>query len=141
MTIKIVSLNIRHGGGKRIAALADWLDKENSSVLVLSEWRQNTAGHNIRERFINLGYDTFSPSRAALKRNTVLLAARDAVESREITPLGTPAGDLMLVGTRPDVRIVGCYFPNGPAKETFFKECIALAQKDLDSPLVFVGDF
>jgi hypothetical protein len=50
MAIRIVSLNIRHGGGKRISDLTDWLVTKAPSAVVLSEWRHNAPGQRIRQR-------------------------------------------------------------------------------------------
>jgi len=39
--MKIVTLNIRHGGGKRIHQILDHLDKYHSDIIVLTEYREN----------------------------------------------------------------------------------------------------
>ena len=77
MGIRIVSLNIQHGGGKRIARLADWLLTKKPSVVVLPEWRNNVSGQQIRERLADNGYRTGAAARAAPKVNSIFFAAKD----------------------------------------------------------------
>lgn len=84
MTIRIVSLNIQHGGGKRISRLADWIATTNPSAVVLPEWRNNASGKIIRDRLTENGFRTVATTRATPKINSVLLAAIDLSESREV---------------------------------------------------------
>ena len=39
--MKIVSLNVRHGGGSRLVSIIDRLKQYNSDVIVLTEFRNN----------------------------------------------------------------------------------------------------
>jgi exodeoxyribonuclease III len=141
MTVRIVSLNIRHGGGKRIAGLADWLATKNPSVVVLPEWRNNVWGQQIRERLTDGGLQTSATARATSKINSVLLAAIGLTESQEVTPPGSMVGDLIMINLVQGMQILGCYFPQRLAKAPFFHQCIQVAQKNPDLPLVMIGDF
>jgi hypothetical protein len=58
MTIRIVSLNIQQGGGKRTGPIADWLTTKTTSAVVLPEWRNNTSGQCIRKRLTGSGFQT-----------------------------------------------------------------------------------
>jgi len=75
MSVRIVSLNIQHGGGKRIDRLSDWLATKSPSVVVLPEWRNNVGGQRIRKRLADSGFQTVATARATSKINSVLLAA------------------------------------------------------------------
>jgi exonuclease III len=141
MGIRIVSLNIQHGGGKRIARLADWLLTKKPSVVVLPEWRNNVSGQQIRERLADNGYRTGAAARAAPKVNSIFFAAKDLTQSRRVTPSTSPAGDLVLIDLIQGIQILGCYFPQRQAKTPFFEHCIRLAKTTPDVPFVMIGDF
>src|SRR5665647_593198 len=111
MAIRIVSLNIQHGGGKRVIRLADWIATMEPSVVVIPEWRNNAPGKIIRDRLTTNGFRTVATTRATTKINSVLVAAIDLSESREVTPSTSQAGDLMLIDLIQGVQILGCYFP------------------------------
>jgi exonuclease III len=141
MTIRIISLNIQQGGGSRIARLTDWLARKNPSVVVLSEWRNNVGGQQIRDRLTNSGLQTIPASRTTPKINRVLLAATDLTGSQVVTPPGSTVGDLIMISLAQGIQILGCYFPQRLAKAPFFQRCIQLAQTKPDVPLIIVGDF
>jgi exonuclease III len=141
MAIRIVSLNIQHGGGKRIAHLGDWLAAKNPTVVVLPEWRDNAAGQQIAARLTDIGFRTVSAPRARSRANSVLLAARDIIGTQEITPRDSVKGDLILIKLEQRINVAGCYFPLGKAKAPFFQKCIEIAQKNSDMPFLVIGDF
>jgi exonuclease III len=138
--MRIVSLNIRHGGGNRISRLADWIETIDPSVVVIPEWRNNGSGKILRDRLTEAGFRTVATARATTKINSVLLAAIGLTESREVTPPTSPAGDLILIDLIQGVQILGCYFPQRKTKASFFQQCIHLAQENPDVPFVMIGD-
>jgi len=141
MGFRIVSLNIRHGGGKRIAQLAHWLMTKSPNVMVLPEWRNDTAGRCALEILKDSGFRTIATSQENPKRNSVLLAAINLTEMQVSTPPHSASGDLILIETAEQVRILGCYFPQGQAKASFFRKCIEVGSQNHDRPLVLIGDF
>jgi len=138
--LRILSLNIRQGGGKRIAQLAQWLLSKSPTVVVLPEWRNNAAGRQLIEVLKDGGFTTYAVMREEAKRNSLLVAAIDFIKSEDITPFNAPAGDLHLMETAGGVRIVGCYFPQSYAKAPFFHQCVQIASTNRDVPLVIIGD-
>lgn len=139
--MRILSLNIYHGGGKRTAQLADWLLAKGASVLVLPEWRDNASGRHLRDRLVARGFHTIAAMQRRSNSNSVLLAAIDCASSWKVTPPNSMAGDLILVEIQNRVRILGCYFPQRQAKAPFFRQCIELAADNCDLPFVMIGDF
>lgn len=75
---RIVSLNIRQGGGSRIEQLASRLLGYDAEILVITEFRCNKAGGDLKERLRCAGYAISHPDTAA-HLNTVLIAARQPV--------------------------------------------------------------
>jgi len=140
MGIRIVSLNIRHGGGSRTAQLVDWIVSKNPDVVILPEWRNNASGQRIRDVLAKTGLTAIVAARGQSAANSVLLAAGDITGSWEVTPANSTAGDLILVETAKQIRILGCYFPQGLAKKSFFEQCVEVAAKNHDLPFVIIGD-
>jgi exonuclease III len=138
MVTRIVSLNIRQGGGKRIAALADWIAAKMPSAVILPEWRNNNSGQYIRQRFTEGGFATSTPTRSS-HSNSILLAAVGLADSLEVTPPGSAAGDLMLVEIA-GIKLLGCYFPQRDAKAPFFRQCIRVARTHEHAPFLMIGD-
>jgi exodeoxyribonuclease III len=136
---RIVSLNIRHGGGGRANRLADWIIGQAPFAAVVTEWRDNASGQQIRSSFSSAGLDSFSTGRGP-RINTTLLAARSFAYSEIITPPNSFKGDLVLM--RLDrLAILGCYFPQRMAKAVFFERCMEIALRESLQPLLVIGDF
>src|SRR5262249_51531325 len=108
MGIRIVSLNIQHGGGGRTAHLADWIVSKNPDVVILPEWRNNASEQRIREVLATTGLTTIVAARGQSAANSVLLAAADITGSWEVTPANSTAGELILVEIANQIRILGC---------------------------------
>jgi exonuclease III len=138
--LRIVSLNIHQGGGKRIAQLAQWLLSKRPSVVFLQEWRNDNAGRQLTEKLKEDGLKIDSP-REKSKRNSVLVTAVGIANSQNVTPLNSAAGDLVLIEITNGIRILECYFPQSHAKAPFFHQCIQTASENRDVPLVIIGDF
>jgi exodeoxyribonuclease III len=142
--MKIVSLNIQHGGGKRIAGLSEWLETMKPSAVVLPEWRNNPPGLKIRDWLTGIGFRTIAAERATRDERSqitsLLLAATDLVGSADVTPQYSEAGDLIVGQMEQGIQLLGCYFPQRLAKVPFFKQCIQIAKSKADTPLVMMGD-
>src|SRR5882757_9731747 len=115
---RIVSLNIRHGGGNRTNKLVDWIARQRPFAAVITEWRDNASGQQIRNGLLSSELRSFSAARDR-KINSVLLAARNLTRTEIATPPNSPIGDLTLMGLD-GISIVGCYFPQRIAKSPFF---------------------
>ncbi|SIO52302.1 Endonuclease/Exonuclease/phosphatase family protein [Bradyrhizobium erythrophlei] len=137
---RIVSLNLRHGGGRRIASLTDWLLSKSPSAVIATEWRNNAPGQHLRNRLTLNGLESILASPATPQMNTVLLAARGTVSSKAATPLNSPVGELVSISMVDGVSILGCYFPQRMAKSPFFRRCIEMAASNSHRPFVMIGD-
>jgi exonuclease III len=136
---RILSLNLRHGGGSRANLLIDWIASKAPFVAVLTEWRENASGRLIKDGLTRAGLSSVSAPRGP-KINTALLASRDLTRCEIFTPTNSPVGDLALM-TIDGINILGCYFPQRKAKGPFFKRCMDAAAEASHSPLLAIGDF
>ena len=82
---RIVSLNIRSGGGTRAAHLCEYLDQLDPDTVLLAEWRDNVSGRV----FANWAEDR-GMSHAGLTdgctANGVFLASSDPFATESATP-------------------------------------------------------
>jgi exodeoxyribonuclease III len=140
MTIRIISLNVQNGGGKRTHRIADWLATQHASAVILPEWRNNISGERISNRLTEIGFQTVAAARRS-SENSLLLAAIDLTKSWEVMPPSSMRGGLVLIELIQGIKLLGCYFPQRQAKAPFFERCIQLAQETSDVPFVMIGDF
>jgi len=138
--MRILSLNIRHGGGLRAQVLPDWTLSRAPDVVVLSEWRNNAIGQRILSAFENEGFIMATASRSHSRANGLLLAAKQAFESRRLTLPDSEKGELLRAEIPYGFGMLAAYFPNLQAKEPFFRLCIDEASRSLELPLLLVGD-
>jgi exonuclease III len=137
--LQIVSLNIRHGGGRRSRSILDWIAARSADVIVLPEWRDSTAGNLVRRGLESAGFDV-SPAFARTKQNGILIAAKEPCSFYRLTPASSERGELLSVELASGWRLLAAYFPQGNAKAPFFKACTEEAQSSNASPFVLIGD-
>jgi hypothetical protein len=77
--LKLLSWNIRHGGGKRIANIIDRIIGHNPDIAVLPEFRHGAGGDRLREALHRHGLPYQVASAAPEKANGVLVASRTMV--------------------------------------------------------------
>jgi exonuclease III len=136
---RIISLNLRHGGGARISQITEWLVSKSPSTVIATEWRNNIPGQILRNRLSVDGLTSTVADTATSQSNTVSLAKSGVHHSETITPPNSLAGGLVFAGGE-GFNILGCYFPQGLAKAPFFHRCIEIAKQYARLPLVMVGD-
>ncbi len=145
--MKILSLNIQHGGGSirqagaaRAHALLAWTLGHAPDIVVLSEWRDNTVGQGFLSIFREEGFTTATATRPVSGANGVLIAARQALDARRITPSDSERGELLVAELSDGFRMLAAYFPICHAKAPFFRVCIAEAARARKVPFLLIGD-
>lgn len=76
---RIVSLNIRHGGGKQIGKLTARLLAYDADVLIITEF-QLRKGSGLTQALKAEGYNTTHPQNVDPERNTVSIASRPSID-------------------------------------------------------------
>lgn len=134
----MICLNIRAGGGARVAALLRYLDRHDAHTVVLTEWRDNRCGQEFAAwaEARGMQHAAFADGGTA---NGVFIASRDAFTACTMTPGGTSPGVLALVRFR-ELRLLACYFPQLKAKAPFFARCAEIAARHAAQPLLLLGD-
>jgi exodeoxyribonuclease-3 len=140
--VRIVTLNLRHGGGARTDAIIAALVRHEADVLVLSEFRANDSGRRVRDRLREAGYPHWADGSPPVRTNSVGIASR--VPFADIAlPLGESANRHRIVEVAVHGLTLGAvYFPLNAAKVTFWREeFLPLAAARFGQPYVFVGDW
>ena len=138
--MKILSLNIRHGGGMQSQALLDWTLGHAPDVVLFPEWRDNAGGLAMLEAFKASGLKTATACRQGPKANGILVAARGSLDSRRVTPEDSEGGELLLADLSLGYRVLAAYFPQENRKKPFFHCCIEEASSAFEVPFLLIGD-
>ena len=75
--MRLVTLNLRHGGKRHTASVLECLLAHRADVLVLTEFRGNAEGDALREGLCGGGLRHQAVSPAEPRRNSILIAARE----------------------------------------------------------------
>jgi exodeoxyribonuclease III len=134
---KIVSLNVRSGGGRRGGAICQFLDSYQPEIVVITEWQESTAGNSFIEWSVSRSMHYASLNG---KPNGVYVAAREPFHFESMTPEGEFTGALLLVRF-PLWSLLACYFPQMYSKSYFFSKCLETAIAHEKHPFAIIGDF
>jgi exonuclease III len=135
---RVVALNIRAGGGKRIPAIRHFLQSHDPDVVVLTEWRDNRGGGVLREWAVSRGMECATLNDGATPNGT-FLAARNAFSIESKTPPGARPGVLMQLRAA-KWMMLACYFPQREAKAPFFDAALRISIAHQTVPFLLVGD-
>lgn len=139
--MRVVTLNVRHGGGRRVAAICDALQAHAADVVVLTEFRENSSGLLIKQALRQGGYQHFASSAPLARTNGVFMASRVAFEQEAACP-NVPRGSWRWLECRFDrFTIVGLYFPIGVPKLPFWDYLLAEVSRRAGDAILLVGDF
>ncbi|MBX2817105.1 MAG: endonuclease/exonuclease/phosphatase family protein [Saprospiraceae bacterium] len=133
--MKVLSWNIRQGGGRRVAGICHYLRSTAAHIIVLSEYRNNDAGLVIRKRMLESGYLHQVTHDERTGKNGVCIFSRLPFEATRYAGLDHGHG-LLLLDLGP-IRIFGAYLPH-KKKHSLFKPIYDRVTKD--EHLVLVGD-
>ncbi|OBI55682.1 exonuclease III [Mycolicibacterium fortuitum] len=137
MTIRIATLNIRHGGSKFGAALTARLLGYDADLLVVTEFRANAAGTALVATLERAGYTTTHPM-ADPKQNTVLIASRTPIDRAAPFTRDLPARHLWCAEFDGTI-ICGVYLPQAHEKLPYWEALIDRARRSgVD---LLIGDF
>lgn len=119
--MRLLTLNIRHGGGTRQRELTAFLAATEADVVVLTEYRANDVGLALRTAMREQGLQFQEASCNDPKVNSVCVASR-----RPFRVLNVPAGvddelHRVLAIDLNGVRVAGVYFPQNEAKRAVFR--------------------
>lgn len=139
--MKIVTLNIRHGGGTRAQKILSYLEAQDADVIVLTEFRENANADIFRSELGSAGYKSFASASIAPKENSVCIASRFPFVPRTYPNLKPKHLHRVMSAHFEHLTVFGVYFPQNQAKAEVFEFFINQAHESQDEPHLIVGDF
>lgn len=136
---KLISWNIQQGGGTRIASIARALSKEKANCIVLSEFKNNDSGQQLRNFLMKAGYKIQLVHQAPSTINSVLIASNIPVDSRLHFDADNNFPHAIIEAVYPAFRIFGLYLPHKKKHQLF----PYLLEKILEdkTPVIIAGDY
>lgn len=136
--MRLVTLNIRHGGGTRVGLVAAYIADRAADAVVVTEFRRGPRGDALIEALAGAGYRDHHRTRAEPGANSVLVATK--ARSRRIRLEVSPADRDRIVCIELDgLRIVGVYFNLLRAKASLF-DFLLSRPPALGADCVVLGD-
>lgn len=137
--MKVVALNIRHGGGDRVSVILDAINSHEADTIVLTEFRENKNSGKIRNALFKDGYIFQFSGSIEPKLNSVFIASKTAF---------VPKSDILSPGLRhriigaqfADLLLLGFYFPGKNEKEPVFSELYDVFHGSINEPVLALGD-
>jgi exodeoxyribonuclease III len=129
--LKLATLNIQHGGGKRIAPIAEFLQDLKSDVLILTEY--HLADKDLSKKLMEFGYQYQVAGSQQAKENSVLIASKESFSTLEASQRITSV-------KLKDFTLFGVYFPQGNEKLPVY-EMLKSEIKEAGTTVLVLGDF
>jgi len=139
--LRLLTLNIRHGGGTRSAAIVDAIIESDPDVIVLTEFRENASGATIRAELAERGWLHQASSKPPVRTNGVVIAARvPLAASTEVVDV--PGGRCRWLECKLGcVSLIGVYLPLSARKLPYWAWLMDRAHERVGSHCMILGDF
>ena len=139
--MRVLTWNIRAGGGVRIPRIAAALAAQEADVLVLTEYRDGPSGPPLREALASLGYRWMTAHRPPPGRNGVLIASRRPIREHGPVDPSLPEPWRLLRTSIGRIQLFGAYMPNLRAKIPYWEALIASLSSHGEASAMAIGDF
>lgn len=137
--MRIVSLNIRHGGGDRAERLAALLMSLRPDVVVLTEFRLGHSGDLILNQLARSGLRQVASAARLLRQNSVCVIANRSFQRIELPALDHHEHRLLACDFG-DMQLLASYFPQLSDKRAVFEFIRAKGLPYLGTRGVVIGD-
>jgi len=136
--LKILSWNIRQGGGSRVSKICDALIQYGAQIVILSEFRNNKSGDLIRKYLLKAGYLYQTISGSTGNTNSVAIFSKLECEHL-LFPSSDPEYPHNVIAARYKAfTVYGMYLPH-KKKHVLFD--FLLSEIDKDDSCILAGDF
>lgn len=151
LLMKLLSWNIRHGGGKRTHEIVSAICNHDPDVVALSEYR-TAPGVSLYRMLAGEGWTHVESTTPSGRDNGICVVSRTPLQRRPSPPVppenavrwldadlpafGFGVGVLHIVGSAPKLNE-----RRGDAKARFWEAVLSTAQTRHDTPFIFIGDF
>ena len=142
--MRIATLNIRQGGGKRVVGLTSFVSALNPDCLLLTECRNNQSGNELREQLSHLGFSYQTELSGDPRINQLRWFSKHPFEVMRLTA-SRPESDRLeqrVIGIElAGLSLIGVYFPQRKLKAPFFEYLLSSFNADQIGDAMLVGDF
>ncbi len=138
--MKIMTFNIRQGGGNRFDSIINSIKTHNPDVLVLTEFRENKNSKKFRDEFAQLGFISSAVATIEKGLNTVFVASKTAFVPETFHKELSDQGHRLLLVHFEEITIAGVYFGQKAEKEVLFN-FINNASLFYNPKSLIIGDF
>ncbi len=118
--MKLLSLNIQHGGKTRVDLLLQRVLSHEAEVVVLTEFHQEATGEKITSVLGKAGYHCRSTTGVLPKTNTVLIASRLPFVTIPLPGLAAEDNARALLARFEGFSVLGVYFAQKEEKRSLF---------------------
>jgi exodeoxyribonuclease III len=139
--MKIVTLNVQHGGGNRVSPILAYLTSLHADVIVLTEFRENSNAQKLRSGLAAMGLPHFAGASAAPRENTVCIFSRQPFLPRTYSELSLDDRRRLISAHFESMTIYGVYFALNDAKASLFEFLTQGRHDPTDAVHFMVGDF
>lgn len=142
--MRLLTLNLRHGGGRRASELLRYLLGQRADVLVLSEFRANPPGAMLRAELAAAGFTHQVATARQPRINHLLIASRYPLRREYPAPLRVDRLRLCTVrvaAPEGGLSLVAAHLPNFDAKQPHWDALLHLAAEQPRTPRLLLGDF
>jgi exonuclease III len=136
--MKVLSLNVRGGGGKRWGAILEFVDKHDPDIAVFTEWRRDAASVPLKA-WASMRRLQWVGACDGATANGLAVAAKTSFDWVSVTPRRDSVGT-MLRAEMGGWTMLAAYFPQGTAKHPYFDVIRDLTQECIGRPLLTLGD-
>lgn len=135
----ITTWNLQHGGGSRIKRILSTLGELKTDILVLTEFRNNADGNQIKIGLAHMGFPNLYVTESEPKLNSVLIACRESYTSQTFPELGNHSQRVIKVATK-NFTLFGTYFPGKDEKKHIFDFLVKYTTKNPNEKIIITGD-
>jgi len=139
--MRILTWNIRAGGGVRVPGILAALAAHDADVLVLTEYRDGDAGTRLRAGLMEAGHRFITRTVPPAPRNGVLIAARYRFREHGAVSATLPEPWRMVDVSFGRLRVSGVYMPNLRAKVPYWRALIDTLGPRAGGSSLALGDF
>lgn len=139
--MKIMTFNIRHGGGTRGNQILESVLSHNPDTVVFTEYRENKNGLFLRNSLAANGYLAFSCSSIKPKENSVAIASKAPFVATTFPLELEKHSQRALLASFEGLSILGVYFAQNQDKRPLFDFINDRSKEVFEVNGVVIGDF
>ena len=136
--MKILSWNIRQGGGTRHVKILKAIQEIKPDIIALNEWHNNAVGIQIRSSLLRLGFQFQITSAAPSSVNSAFIASKHPCSSSLFKGIDKEYSNNVVVARFEAFDLYSVYLPH-KKKHRLFEWLIEEELSDV--PAIIVGDF